>query len=89
MIGWLSWAAYQGDADFLDIHNPLRYNSGYPAQGPVAQLGARFNRTEEVGGSNPPRSTGSSGRHGLAFMIYWSLPIPGAHSAVGSASQWH
>ncbi len=27
----------------------------YP--GPVAQLGARFNRTEEVAGSNPARST--------------------------------
>ena len=26
--------------------------------GPVAQLGARFNRTEEVEGSNPSRSTG-------------------------------
>lgn len=26
-------------------------------QGPVAQLGARFNRTEEVAGSNPARST--------------------------------
>ena len=25
-------------------------------RGPVAQLGARFNRTEEAGGSNPPRS---------------------------------
>ena len=25
--------------------------------GPVAQLGARFNRTEEVAGSNPARST--------------------------------
>ena len=24
--------------------------------GPVAQLGARFNRTEEVAGSNPARS---------------------------------
>ena len=29
-------------------------------QGPVAQLGARFNRTEEVEGSNPSRSTGLS-----------------------------
>ncbi len=27
-------------------------------KGPVAQLGARFNRTEEVEGSNPSRSTG-------------------------------
>ena len=25
--------------------------------GPVAQLGARFHGMEEVGGSNPPRST--------------------------------
>ena len=29
-----------------------------PLCGPVAQLGARFNRTEEVAGSNPARSTG-------------------------------
>ena len=29
--------------------------------GPVAQLGARFNRTEEAGGSNPPRSTSTAG----------------------------
>ncbi len=29
--------------------------------GPVAQLGARFNRTEEAGGSNPPRSTRVAG----------------------------
>ena len=28
-----------------------------PPCGPVAQLGARFNRTEEVAGSNPARST--------------------------------
>ena len=28
-----------------------------PFIGPVAQLGARFNRTEEVAGSNPARST--------------------------------
>ena len=27
-----------------------------PCLGPVAQLGARFNRTEEVAGSNPARS---------------------------------
>ncbi len=46
------------DTVFLDSPNPVRYNSGYPGLGPVAQLGARFNRTEEVGGSNPPRSTG-------------------------------
>ncbi len=31
---------------------------GLSYHGPVAQLGARFNRTEEAGGSNPPRSTG-------------------------------
>ena len=33
--------------------------------GPVAQLGARFNRTEEAGGSNPPRSTGDGTPTGL------------------------
>jgi hypothetical protein len=30
--------------------------------GPVAQLGARINRTDEVAGSNPARSTGEYGR---------------------------
>ena len=29
-----------------------------PPRGPVAQLGARINRTDEVAGSNPARSTG-------------------------------
>ena len=29
------------------------------ARGPVAQLGARINRTDEVEGSNPSRSTGA------------------------------
>ena len=42
----------------LDIHATLRYNLATQDNGPVAQLGARFNRTEEAGGSNPPRSTG-------------------------------
>ncbi len=28
-----------------------------PRRGPVAQLGARINRTDEVAGSNPARST--------------------------------
>jgi hypothetical protein len=32
----------------------------YLEEGPVAQLGARFNRTEEAEGSNPSRSTGES-----------------------------
>ncbi len=44
-----------------------------PRRGPVAQLGARINRTDEVAGSNPARST----EHARA------------HGAVGSASQWH
>ncbi len=39
----------------LTYRNPLGYN--LPGCGPVAQLGARFNRTEEVEGSNPSRST--------------------------------
>ncbi len=40
----------------LDSLGRLRYN---PQEiiGPVAQLGARLNRTEEVRGSNPLRST--------------------------------
>ena len=46
---------------------------GCPERGPVAQMGARINRTDEVEGSNPSRSIGC-----------WR-----AHSAVGSASQWH
>jgi hypothetical protein len=39
----------------LDSHPWVRYNRF--TQGPVAQLGARLNRTEEVRGSNPLRST--------------------------------
>src|SRR5687767_13073300 len=35
--------------------SPLGYN--LPGYGPVAQLGARLNRTEKVEGSNPSRST--------------------------------
>ena len=45
--------------------------------GPVAQLGARFNRTEEVEGSNPSRST-------IYLMSAHSArsPLPGG---IGSA----
>ena len=42
---------------FLDTLSPLDYNFPRLVIGPVAQLGARFNRTEEVAGSNPARST--------------------------------
>ncbi len=42
----------------LDISSPLEYNTRHPDKGPVAQLGARINRTDEVEGSNPSRSTG-------------------------------
>ena len=38
--------SWESDADI-----PLAF------RGPVAQLGARLNGIEEVGGSNPPRST--------------------------------
>ena len=34
----------------------------YLEEGPVAQLGARFNRTEEAEGSNPSRSTAEYGK---------------------------
>ena len=43
-------------ADQLDIPGTLRYNS-LALDGPVAQLGARLNRTEEAVGSSPTRST--------------------------------
>ena len=50
-----------------------------PLCGPVAQLGARFNRTEEVAGSNPARSTKKG-----------EVPRPhGPIAQFGSASQWH
>ena len=35
--------------------------------GPVAQLGARINRTDEVAGSNPARSTKESTQMGGFF----------------------
>ena len=41
----------------LDITFSLKYNALRLVSGPVAQLGARLNRTEEVRGSNPLRST--------------------------------
>ena len=41
----------------LDILPPLYYNVLEFKWGPVAQLGARINRTDEVAGSNPARST--------------------------------
>ncbi len=37
------------------LYWPLALSTG--ASGPVAQLGARLNRTQEVRGSNPLRST--------------------------------
>jgi hypothetical protein len=43
----------------LDGLSPVRYNLAAFYFGPVAQLGARFNRTEEAAGSNPARSTGT------------------------------
>ncbi len=46
---------FSGGSSLLDSAIPLRYNLA--GLGPVAQLGARFNRTEEVEGSNPSRST--------------------------------
>ena len=39
----------------IDIQSSLKYNVG-AKKGPVAQLGARINRTDEVAGSNPARS---------------------------------
>ena len=42
-------------AHFLDRPESVRYNAR--SCGPVAQLGARLNRTEEVEGSTPSRST--------------------------------
>ena len=46
-----------GERPLLDSPQALSYNL-QTRPGPVAQLGARFNRTEEVAGSNPARSTG-------------------------------
>ena len=37
-------------------------------KGPVAQLGARINRTDEVEGSNPSRSTGASPTESLRWI---------------------
>ena len=45
--------------------------------GPVAQLGARFNRTEEVEGSNPSRSIREE------VPIAHEVPFPGELGAPG------
>jgi hypothetical protein len=42
---------------FLTDKNHQGKINDYLEEGPVAQLGARFNRTEEAEGSNPSRST--------------------------------
>lgn len=43
------------------MYNAETLKQGTLKQGPVAQLGARFNRTEEAESSNLSRSTGSVG----------------------------
>ncbi len=48
----------------LTVNLPLKYNPN-TQEGPVAQLGARINRTDEVAGSNPARST-RAWAHGAA-----------------------
>ncbi len=56
-----------------------------PCKGPVAQLGARINRTDEVAGSNPARSTWLTGGNKPSRICINFR----AHGAAGSASQWH
>ena len=51
-----------GISDWINKNRLTYKNHGgkinpYLEEGPVAQLGARFNRTEEAEGSNPSRST--------------------------------
>ncbi len=41
---------------YLCYHENLLVAQDLQASGAVAQLGARLNRTQEVGGSNPPSS---------------------------------
>lgn len=48
----------------LTVNPSLKYNPN-TQEGPVAQLGARINRTDEVAGSNPARST-RAWAHGAA-----------------------
>ena len=57
------------------------YRAGYRmlTKGPVAQLGERYNRTVEVMGSNPFRSTDlTQSEHPLAaaIMPLFSFPAP-------------
>ena len=52
------------DGFVLTVNLPLKYNPN-TQEGPVAQLGARINRTDEVAGSNPARST-RAWAHGAA-----------------------
>ena len=70
-----AWVGVGLAVGLVDSPPAVGYNLK-PERGPVAQLGARFNRTEEVAGSNPARSTRQ-------------VTNPRAHSAAGSASQWH
>lgn len=58
---------------------PGGYNRHYTPQGPVAQLGARINRTDEVAGSNPARSTRFPGP-----MAQLGARLNGIEEVVGS-----
>ena len=71
----------------LDMKRRLYYNSFTLKKGPVAQLGARINRTDEVEGSNPSRSTSESLPNQAG--VEWDKSNKWAHGAAGSAPQWH
>jgi hypothetical protein len=58
---------------------PGGYNPHCTPQGPVAQLGARINRTDEVAGSNPARST-----RFLGPMAQLGARLNGIEEVVGS-----
>ena len=62
----------------LTVNRPLKYNPDIQ-EGPVAQLGARINRTDEVAGSNPARSTRIPGP-----MAQLGARLNGIEEVVGS-----
>jgi hypothetical protein len=78
---WLSGRASpcQGEGRGFKSRRPLEKDEGiYPSSflfyGPVAQLGARLNRTEEVRGSNPLRSIIQT-PVGFCFRRCFIIPI--------------
>ena len=61
--GWLFCPSTKNSLTFADQTGRILSLEIWMEYGPVAQLGARFNRTEEVEGSNPSRSIREKAKH--------------------------